>query len=103
LICLDDYHPDSPLVDIGVFNAKTEEPVVAIEVVQPDGLDKSVLKCRQILADYPSMKEAFVVVYQPSGSFEYTLHGWYRVTPESEIAEETSFSIVFGLEMQLAD
>lgn len=99
---LNDLDETSMAPDVTVFDASDAQPVVIVEITNDTGRNKTIRKCRQIMLDYPSITEAFVVVYQPEGEFDFEVKQWLKLTPDGNSDDEPDWSEVLQLELSEA-
>lgn len=95
----DDGDAKSNQPDVLVYNKEDDEMLVSIEVCLKSMVSKEIKKCQQALADYPEIRECFVIAYKPVNTFDYSIVSYTKITRESVIDSSESDT----LEIDFAD
>ena len=84
--------------DITVFD-REETAKVCIEIFKKPFSDNAKRKRYEELIDYyPDLQEIFFVVYRPLLEYyDYEIQGWYKITPQNEVIEESDYSDCLGM------
>lgn len=79
----DDGDAQSKQPDVLIIEKESEEMKVSVEVCLKGMVKSEIKKCQEALSDYPQLEECFVIAYKSTGTFEYEIISYTKVTRES--------------------
>lgn len=92
----DDGDAQSKQPDVLILDKEKEDIWVSVEVCLKKMIKSDIKKCQKALDDYPQLEECFVIAYESTGTFEYEIISYTKVTREQ--VEDSSESDILGID-----